>query len=248
MSVDRIQYSISICLLSSPNTKKIIYEIIKTNYINADCSNSFFSSGKAQTLSLEKIYEITGKANRGYIGNINIDEASNLIELTYVTKANDTKAKFETYQFDTKFNFIKVTADEIEFEKASVKYTWFKFKGENYTVEAVSVEGNLMGTLVLKRKQITYKWNWWWGGYDMYVKLLEKLKPKSDEGNKYYVYSKVENDVTGDVVVLVGEKAKIQKGTDPFLYMKKFYFLRITKDLDFVQDSPFEFENPQVIV
>lgn len=129
-----------------------------------------------------------------------------------------------------------------------MKYTWFKFKGENYTVEAVSVEGNLMGTLVLKRKQITYKWNWWWGGYDKYVKLLEKLKPKSDEGNKYYVYSKAENDVTGDVVVLVGEKAKIQKGSDPFLYMKKFHFLRITKDLDIVQDSPFEFENPQVIV
>jgi len=46
----------------------------------------FFSSGKAQTLSLEKTYEITGKANRGYLGNINIDEASNLIELTYVKK------------------------------------------------------------------------------------------------------------------------------------------------------------------
>lgn len=208
----------------------------------------FFINGKAQTLSLEKTYEITGKANRGYLGNINIDEANNVIELTYVTKANETKAKFETYQFDTKFNFIKVTADEIEFEKASVKYTWFKYKGENYSVEAVSVEGNLMGTLVLKRKLISYKWNWFWGGYDKYVKLLEKLKPKSDEGNKYYVYSKAENDVTGDVVVLVGEKAKIQKGSDPYLYMKKFHFLRITKDLDIVQDSPFDFENPQVIV
>ncbi len=48
----------------------------------------FFINGKAQTLSLEKTYEITGKANRGYLGNINIDEANNVIELTYVTKAN----------------------------------------------------------------------------------------------------------------------------------------------------------------
>ncbi len=208
----------------------------------------FFGSGKAQTLSLEKTYEITGKANRGYLGNINIDEANNLVELTYVTKATETKAKFETYQFDAKFNFVKLVSDEILFTDAAAKYHWFKYKGDNYDVEAVSVEGNLMGTLVLKRKLISYKWNWFWGGYDKYVKLLEKLKPKSDEGNKFFVYSKAENDVTGDVVVLVGEKAKIEKGSDPYLYQKKFHFLRITKDLDIVQDSKFDFANPQVIV
>lgn len=207
-----------------------------------------FGIGSAQKLSIEKTYEITGKANRGYLGNINIDEGKNLVELTYVTKASDTKVKFETYQFDTKFDFVNLVSDEIEFEKANAKYTWFKYRGENYTVEAVSVEANLMGTLVLKRKLITYKWNWWWGGYDKYVKLLEKLKPKSDEGNKYFVYSKAENDETGDVVVLVGEKAKIEKGADALLQYKKFHFLRITKDLDIVQDSPFSFDNPQSIV
>ena len=51
----------------------------------------------AQKLSIEKTYEITGKANRGYLGNINIDEPKNLLELTFVTKSSDKLAKFETY-------------------------------------------------------------------------------------------------------------------------------------------------------
>ncbi len=202
----------------------------------------------AQQLSAENTYEITGKANRGYLGNINVDEPNNLIELTYVTKANDKKAKFETYQFDLSFNFKNLLTDEIEFDKAKTKYKWFKYRGEDYSVNAISVEANLMGTLVLKKKLITYHWNWFWGGYDVRVKLLEKLKPKSDEGNKFQVWTKAENNETGDVIVLVTEKPKIKKGVDPYLAQKKFHILQINTDLDIVNDKPFDFEYPQALV
>lgn len=200
----------------------------------------------AQKLSVEKTYEITGKANRGYLGHVNVDEPKNLLELIFVTKASDKKAKFETYQFDLDFNFKNLVTDEIEFEKAHAKFTWFKFKGDSYVVEAVSVENNLTGTLVLKRKQITYSWNWFWGGYDKDVKLLEKLKPKSDEGNKYNLYTKAENDEDGSVLCIAGEKPL--KGDDPNLKSKKFIAVIINKDLDIVHKTDFSFDFPQTLI
>lgn len=200
----------------------------------------------AQKLSIEKTYEITGKANRGYLGHINIDEPNNLLELTYVTKSTDKKAKFETYQFDLEFNFKNLVTDETEFEKARQKFSWFNFKGDSYVVEAVSVENNLTGTLVLKRKEITYTYSWLWGGYNKDVKLLEKLKPKSDEGNKYSLISKAENDADGSVLVIAGTKA--QKGDDPYLKNKKFIAAVFNKDLDVINKTEFEFQYPQALV
>ena len=75
-------------------------------------------TSSAQQLSIEKTYEITGKANRGFLGDIHIDEAANVVELTYCTKSNDRVAKFETYVFDTQFNFKELKTEELEFEKA----------------------------------------------------------------------------------------------------------------------------------
>jgi hypothetical protein len=201
----------------------------------------------AQELSIEKTYEITGKANRGFLGDVAIDEPGNKVELTYCTKSTDRKAKFETYVFDMQFNFIELKTEELEFEKARTKFRWFTYKGDEYKVEAVSVEANLLGTLVLKRKLITYSWNWFWGGYDKYVKLLEKVKPKNDEGNKYFLHRKAENDVTGEVMVIVGEK-QAGKGADPYAIYKNFSALIINKDLDITKTTEFKFDHPQTIV
>jgi hypothetical protein len=207
----------------------------------------FAGSSAAQKLEAENTYEISGKANRGYLGDVIIDEPANDIGLTFVTKANEKMAKFETYHFDaTSYAFKKLETDEIEFEKAKTKYKWFKYRGENYSVEAVSVERNLTGTLVLKRKQISYTWSWFWGGYDKDVKLLEKLKPKSDEGNKYYAWTAAENDQTGEVLVLVGPKAKMEKGADPFAYMKNFSVLTISSDLDITKETKMDFQYPMM--
>lgn len=206
-----------------------------------------FANLFAQKLSIEKTYEITGKANRGFLGDIHIDESAGVVELTYCTKSNDRVAKFETYVFDTEFNFKEMRTEELEFEKARTKFKWFRYKGDKYVVEAISVESNLVGTLVLKKKLITYDWNWFWGGYDKNVKLLEKVKPKNDEGNKYYLHKKAENDQTGEVLVIVGEKQQ-GKGANPFAYATNFSALVINKDLDIVQTKEFKFDCPQTIV
>jgi len=200
----------------------------------------------AQKLSIDKTYEISGKANRGFLGDIRIDENTDRVELTYCTKSNDRVAKFETYVFDSEFNFKEIKSEELEFDKARTTYNWFKYKGDVYVVEAISVESNLVGTLVLKKKLITYDWNWFWGGYDKNVKLLEKIKPKNDEGNKYYLHKKAENDQTGEVLVIVGEKQQ-GKGADPYSYAKNFSSLVINKDLDIVSVEEFKFDCPQTI-
>ena len=217
------------------------------NVLGAICIFLFAPSIHGQQLSIEKTYEITGKANRGFLGDIHIDESAGVVELTYCTKSNDRVAKFETYVFDTEFNFKEIKTEELEFEKARARFKWFRYKGETYVVEAISVEANMMGTLVLKRKQITYSWSWFWGGYDKSVKLLEKVKPKNDEGNKYFLHRKAENDETGEVLVIVGEK-QAGKGADPYAYCKNFSALVINRDLDIVKTTDFKFEFPQVIV
>jgi len=199
----------------------------------------------AQVLDLEKTYAITGKSKRGALANVEYN-ASTGYKLTYVTKSNDKLAKFQIYTFDKDFNFLKLEEDELEFEKAKTKYSWFKFRGEEYSVEGVFVEPNLVGTLVLKRKKITYKYDWFLLGYYKDVEILEKVKPKTDDGRVFFYYSHAEDDVTGDVYILCGSKDKMAKGADPYRHTKELFMLKFNKDLDLVKETPLKkFDYPQ---
>ena len=77
----------------------------------------------AQKLEIQNTYQITGKAKRGALGDVSYDAGQGIYTLTYVTKSNEKKAKFQIYRFDNDFNFIDMTEDEVEFEKAKKKYT-----------------------------------------------------------------------------------------------------------------------------
>ena len=207
----------------------------------------FITGSVAQTLEAENTYEITGKSKRGALGDVTYDADKGTYALTYVTKANDKKAKFQVYTFDKDFNFISLEEEEIEFEKAKTKYTWFKYQGELYSTEGLYVEPNLMGTLVLKKKRITYKYDWFLLGYYTEVDILEKLKPKSDEGKKYYYHGHAEDDVTGEVLILVGVKDNINKNADPYRHFKEFVVLRVNQDVDIVSETSFKFDYPMTL-
>jgi hypothetical protein len=205
---------------------------------------------QAQVLDLEKTYEITGKSKRGTLAKVQVDANTGNYTLIYQTKASDTKVKFEVYSFDKDFNFINMEEEVIEFEKARVKYTWFKFKGDEYATVGNSVEPNLVGTLVLKKKQVTWKYDWWMGVYYKQVKVLEKVKPKTDDGRKLHYYAHTEDDVTGDIQVLCGLRPMIKANAndDPAMHMKKFVVLKFNKDLDIVKEVAFEAEFPQTMI
>ncbi len=220
--------------------------IMKLLVICILCFNINFSI-QSQTLEVENTYKISGKSKRGALGNVTFDSEKGIYSLVYVTKENKKKAKFQTYRFDRDFNFIDKTDDIIEFEKAKAKYTWFEWNGELYTTEGMYVQPNLMGTLVLKKKRITYKYDWLLLGYYKSVDILKKVKPKTDDGRKYFYYTHAEDDTNGEVHILCGIKDKMKKGADPYMHSKKYVILRYNKDVELVGETMFEMKYPQTL-
>src|ERR1700712_5698628 len=112
-----------------------------------------------QKLALEKTYEITGKSKRGYLDEVVYDAAAKTTKLSFVTKestnltGSKSKVKYQDYFFDKDFNFIKMD------ESVDV-YRNKKYKGDSYEVEGVSVQNNLIGTFVLRKKLVAFTWNW----------------------------------------------------------------------------------------
>jgi hypothetical protein len=195
----------------------------------------------AQQLSKEATHEISKKANKGFLYEPQIDEANNLMTLTYVTKSTNRNVKFETYKFDLNFNFLGMEESEKGVEKLK---NYRVDKGDEWEMNAVSVERNKVGTLVLRRKVIKKKWNWFWGGYDIKIEYKEKLKPKSDDGNKFYYLTHAEQNESGGVIIVVGEK---NNKNDPHSQYKKIHILRYDSDLNQLADKEIVFDYPQMI-
>lgn len=195
----------------------------------------------AQQISKEATHEISKKANKGYLYEPKIDEAQNLLSLTYVTKSTNKKVKFETYKFDLNFNFLRVEETEEGVEKIK---NYRADKGDEWEMNAVSVEKNFVGTLVLRRKIIKKKWNWFWGGYDIKIVLKEKLKPKSDDGNRFYYLTHSEQNENGSVIIVAGEKGD---KNDPMRQYKRIHILRYDAELNQLTDKVIEFDHPQMI-
>ncbi len=193
----------------------------------------------AQKLALEKTYEITGKAKRGYLDDVQFDAATGQTMLSFVTKSTNnitgskTRVLYQNYFFDRDYNFIKMEENEDVYKNK-------RYKGETYTVEGIYVQNNMTGTFVLRKKLITYTWDWFFGGYKKKVKLLDKVKPKDDSGNKYTLIRKFENDQNGDVVVMVVAKGK---GANPNEYVT----MKIDNTLAFTVQDKFSFDKPMVI-
>lgn len=196
----------------------------------------------AQKLAIEKTHDVSGKAKRGFLDDVNINEAANKVDLVFCTKANNRKVKFETYHFDKEFNFKSMDTSEEPVEKVK------RYKGDTYDVPGVTVEPNMMGTLVLRRKQVHYTWDWFWGGYNKKIEILEKVKPRGDNGSFYQYSAHAEYDQTGNVVVITSSKDKMGKGTDPLRMFKEYHILKFNKDLDLVSDTPLLFDKPQYVV
>lgn len=204
-----------------------------------------------QKIEAQNTYEITGKAKRGALGHVEYDQNTGVYTLVYVTKSNDKMAKFQIYTFDRDFKFLKMVEDEVEFEKAKTKYTWFKYNGELYSVTGNYVEPNLVGTLVLKKKKITYKYDWLLLGYHKTVDILEKVKPKTDDGRKLFYLKHAEDDRTGEIYVLCGVKPNTKDVQDDkaaaYRHFMDIHMLKFNTDLDLVADIPVKFDYPQQI-
>lgn len=185
---------------------------------------------QAQQLTYEKTYEVDAKAKRGFLDNVFINPADLSTVLSFGTKVNVSKTlsgkgdkvkiKYQDYIFDKDYNFVKV-------EERVEDYKSGKFQGEYFVVEGVSVGMGLSG-MNLKKKKIEYTWSWYNRDYNKKVTLLEKVKPKTEDGNRFFPVQVFENDATGEAIVLAGV---IPTKANPNVTPYEFHFLKVNADL-----------------
>ncbi|MBC7485609.1 MAG: hypothetical protein H7282_02515 [Cytophagaceae bacterium] len=200
----------------------------------------------AQKLDKEATIDISGKAKRGYLGNVIVDDSREQLDLVFVTKATNRKVKFEAYQFDYNLKLINKIEDEQEVDKAKSKYSWFNFKGDSYAVEGVTAEGNLLGKFVVKKRRITYSYSWLLGRYRKNVKTLDKVKFETPNGRKMFFLAGFDNDQTGEVLALAGHQPS--KGENSYLYMQKMSIMRVNFNLALVSEKVIDLKYPQALL
>lgn len=195
----------------------------------------------------EVAHQISNKAEQGYLGDVEMDDAKKEISLFFITATKAKKIKVEKYVFDYDLNFKTSEKEEYEHAKdVKSKYKWFKFRNEEVEKTiGVTAEPTMMGNLVFKRKEITNFWSWYYGGYRTEIKTTDKLKPRNDEGNKYFYRGHFDNDETGELLALVSPKIN---GKDAYKMGMSYSVLKVDKDLNIISKTDFNFENPQYLI
>lgn len=133
---------------------------------------------------LEKDYEISRKAKKGYLGGVEA-QPNGGFEMVYFLPSSRKKVKIETYTFDKDANLTNSLKDEWDVEKVKKKWKFFNFKGDEYTTTAASVSTNLTGKMMFKKREIKAKYNWLAGDYVKRIKLLDRQKLTSESGDEY---------------------------------------------------------------
>ena len=203
----------------------------------------------AQTLDLEKTYKISRASKRGNLAGLDFDANAKTYTLTYFTdmknKSDKYIMKYEQYVFDNDFNFIKDGEFEEETDKMKSKFKWFRFKGDKYVSMGNTVEMNMMQRLVIKQKQITSTYSYFLGGYTRKVELLEKVKPRTEDGNAYTPLVYFEDDVNGDLFICGVVVPRSGKNMEE---AGKTRLIKYNKDLDLVKTTDFDFDFLQTLV
>jgi hypothetical protein len=204
-------------------------------------------TAQAQTVDIEKTYDVSKEATKGFIHTVVNDEAKQQLTFIYRVRAKKNQAKFISYVFDYNFNLVDQSEEVIDMEKElPAKYRPKRYKGEKYDVEGLYVEPNMMGTLVLKRKVTHFGWNWFTNRYAATVSVEGKLKAKTDDDKRLFYYSHAEDPNTGTAMILTGEKGSPKEG--PFDHMKNFHFTKFDINLQKLADVTVNFETPQALV
>lgn len=201
---------------------------------------------KSQTIDIEKTFDVSKDAQKGFIHMIDNDDAKQQINVVYRVRAKRNQAKFITYTFDYKFNLVNQSEEIIDMEKElPSKYRPKRYKGENFEVEGLYVEPNMMGTLVLKRKVTKFNWNWFKGDYNVWTSVEGKLKAKTDDDKKLFYHNHIEDDQDGTAMILAAEKGSPKEG--PVDHLKNFHFIKYDINLTKHADVTVNFETPQAV-
>lgn len=202
-------------------------------------------TGQSQQLDLEKTYKISRASKRGNLAGLDFDPAAKTYTLTYFTDLKKNVFKYEQYVFDGDFNFIEDREVTEEAEKMKRKFNWFRWKGESYITIGNTVEINLMQRLVLKKKQITRTYNYFLGGYSKNTDILDKVKPRTEDGNSYNPLGYYEDEINGDLFILGAITPRSGKNMDELGDLR---MLKYNKDLELVKSTDLGFTYLQALV
>jgi len=204
-------------------------------------------TAQSQTLDIEKTFDVSKDAQKGFIYMIQNNEAKQQLRVVYRVKAKRDQIKFIGYNFD--YNFNLVDQDEkvinLETDKLPEEYRPRKYRGEAFEVEGLYVEPNMMGTLVLKRKVTKFNWNWFSAKYNAWTSVEGKLKAKTDDDKKLFYHYHVEDNNDGTAMILTGEKGTPKNG--PLNHILNYHFLKYDINLTKLADVTVNFETPQAL-
>ena len=201
---------------------------------------------QSQTIDVEKTFDVSKDAQKGFIHMIENDEAKQQLNIVYRVRAKRNQAKFISYAFDYNFDLVNQGEEVIDLERElPSKYRPKRYKGEAFEVEGLYVEPNMMGTLVLKRKVSRFAWNWFTYKYGVTTTVEGKLKAKTDDDKKLFYHHHIEENTDGTAMILAGEKGTAKNG--PLNHMMNYHFIKYDINLTKLADVTVNFETPQAL-
>ncbi len=185
----------------------------------------------SQKIVKETTLKIENKAARGYLSVVRQDDSREELSLTYVTRDGNKKTKYHNYLFDYDLN--KITDEEGVEPKTKIKG---KNRGENYEMDVVSIEPNMMGKIVGRIEHVKGRWSGFLGQYITTRTLVKKEKLRNSDDRKLYFKGQMEL-VNGDVMILVKPQIKPK---DVKTQAGIFHVIRVNTNLDIVSEVTFD--------
>lgn len=202
----------------------------------------------AQDPVLEKSYEVSNKAKRGFLESIEINKDNGNIDMVYVlpnvysTKRDNflsivpvgalsgLKIKHEVYSYDKDLNVLGTSREE---ERAYLQ----RYNEYSYTTVEPTIK---LSCLCLSFKQVETKAEYnWFSGYKKTNKVIDKKKAENEDGGNYS-YTGMYYDLFSEKSILVLAGKKIKK--DTWSSFTKYDILNVNNELNTKVTESFDFE------
>lgn len=216
----------------------------KTLFLTVLLTVASIGSYFAQVPILEKPYDVSNKAKRGYLGGIEMNKEKETFDMVYVLPSLlARKVKTETYTYDKDLNLINTVNEEEWLDKVRTRYKWFNYKGDNFVYNSLTASIDLTGGLVFRKKATYGTYIWATGSYYRNVKQLEKVKPKTENDLKYKFKCAYEIEADSSVLVIVGKPEK--KTNNEY---KNFEVMSCDNQVNITTVDKLDFEHPQNVI
>ncbi|MCP4441330.1 MAG: hypothetical protein GY810_20685 [Aureispira sp.] len=195
-------------------------------------------------LSKEEVSTPPKFSKSSYLGNISYNE-DGTTTLHYVEK-QPFNMFFKNYTYDSDFKLVNHDIDDYPLGQQikdawKDKFSWFRYVGDEYQVEGVSVDPTWGGKLIARKKLTTWKYSPLFGGYYPTVRTMDVEKLSGADDNRIFLYHRAEDYEKGNVLLLVGNKA--EKGSKiKNQHTRNFQLMTVSKNLEVVYGEEIKFD------